>query len=288
MSELSESPEEIDEDLKLVLPYAIPIKEREHLVLTIRALRKIHRFERLYELYMDLPCRNLPENPNELVDKLKKFFSIKKVTELQYLGEYKRKLLKFYSFDRMPPSYFQLSLSKPQLPNTLQELKSATRKIFSCNPKNSTDFRNYVNILRKHYIFRKISRDYFKQKDRLPEKPEEVQTHLRYDFQISDKNLAKEFLAEIQDRFRFTIPLPKSYISMNLTDKPELPQDANEISQLNLTISISSPKILVETNREKEKSSLPLDTIEITSYLQNVPDEDKEPEWEILDNYISL
>ncbi|CAG8851353.1 11645_t:CDS:1, partial [Gigaspora margarita] len=86
MSELSERPEEIDEDLKLVLPYAIPIKEREHLVPTIRVLRKIYRFEKLYKSYIDLLCRNLPENPNELVDELKKFFLIKKISELQYLG----------------------------------------------------------------------------------------------------------------------------------------------------------------------------------------------------------
>ncbi|CAG8851333.1 7142_t:CDS:1, partial [Gigaspora margarita] len=40
--ELLESLEEIEKDLKLVLPYAIPIKEGEHLVPTIRALRKIY------------------------------------------------------------------------------------------------------------------------------------------------------------------------------------------------------------------------------------------------------
>ncbi|CAG8778026.1 24633_t:CDS:2, partial [Gigaspora margarita] len=106
MLKLPKRPEDIDKDLKLVLPNAILIKERKHLVLTIRALRKIHRFEKLHESYMDLPCKDLPENPNELIDELKKFFLIKKVTKLQYLREYRRKLLKFYSFEKMPPSYF--------------------------------------------------------------------------------------------------------------------------------------------------------------------------------------
>ncbi|CAG8816454.1 42704_t:CDS:2, partial [Gigaspora margarita] len=87
MSELSERPEKIDEDLKLVLLYTILIKEKEHLVPTIRELRKIHRCKRLYESYMDLPCRDLLENPNKLVNELKKFFLIKKVYKYEEMND---------------------------------------------------------------------------------------------------------------------------------------------------------------------------------------------------------
>ncbi|CAG8829725.1 1227_t:CDS:2, partial [Gigaspora margarita] len=131
----------------------------------------------------------------------------------------------------------------PQLTNTPQELNSAIQEMFLCNPKDSTDFRNY-----------------------------EVQKYLSYDFSIRNKNLANKFLVEIQDKFRFTIPLPKSYMSINLTDKLELPQDANKISQMNLTIPIN---IQIKENKKEEKPSLLLDTTEITSYLQNIPEENK-------------
>ncbi|CAG8819815.1 1752_t:CDS:1, partial [Gigaspora margarita] len=43
-----------------------------------------------------------------------------------------------------------------------------------------------------------------------------------------EQKSSKEILAEIQDRFRFIISLPKSYISINPTDKLELLQDTSD------------------------------------------------------------
>ena len=37
---------------------------------------------------------------------------------------------------------------------------------------------------------------------------------------------------------------------INLTNKPQLPTDPNLITELNLTLPITSPKILVETARQ--------------------------------------
>ncbi|CAG8808410.1 30226_t:CDS:2, partial [Gigaspora margarita] len=91
--------------------------------------------------------KGTPKNPNELVDELKKFFLIKKVTELQYLEKYRKKLLKFYSFERMLPSYFQLLLSKLQLSNTLQKLNSAIREMFPCNPKDKNEKEEKSSLL---------------------------------------------------------------------------------------------------------------------------------------------
>ncbi|KAF0527644.1 hypothetical protein F8M41_013535 [Gigaspora margarita] len=153
----------------------------------------------------------------------------------------------------MLPSYFQLLPPKPYLPVISQELNLATRQLFFCDSKDSTDFRHHINILRKHYMFRRILRDYFKQKLRLPEKPEDIHMSQKDEFPISNKNIAKQFIAEIQEKFRFTILLFKKYMNINSTDKPELSQDVNEISQMHLTIPIISPKILVETARELRK-----------------------------------
>ena len=58
-------------------------------------------------------------------------------------------------------------------------------------------------------------------------------------------------------------------MTVNPTDKPDLPDDISKISQLNLTIPIRSSKLLVETARELRKyyyfSQLPGSWIEIPS-----------------------
>ncbi|CAG8647499.1 26849_t:CDS:2, partial [Gigaspora margarita] len=50
----------------------------------------------------------------------------------------------------------------------------------------------------------------------------------------------------------------------------ELPERSKKIDE-----DLKLIDIQIKENREEKKSSLPLDTTEITSYLQNIPDEDK-------------
>ncbi|KAF0552561.1 hypothetical protein F8M41_021629 [Gigaspora margarita] len=230
MTNFSETLEQMDEGLRNMLLHPVPIEERQHLIPMIKALRKVHKFDKLYESYLDLPCRDLSDDPKDLADEVRDLFLIKNTSQLKYLVDYRRKLLKFYSFKRMLPSYFHLPPPKPHLPAILQGLNLATRQLFLCDPKNSMDFRYYINILRKHYMFRRIPSDYFKQKLRLPEKPENICINQKYKFLFSDKDIAKQFIAEIQKRFRFTIPLSKKYMDVNLTDKLELSQSVNKIS----------------------------------------------------------
>ncbi|CAG8789649.1 2842_t:CDS:1, partial [Dentiscutata erythropus] len=66
----------------------------------------------------------------------------------------------------------------------------------------------------------------------------------KFSFPINDVILAKEFIAAIQNKYQL---LPKTYILVNPTDKPELPQNADKVKLVNLTTPVTSPRVLVET-----------------------------------------
>ncbi|CAG8655926.1 7104_t:CDS:2 [Gigaspora margarita] len=68
MTDLPEILEQIDKGLRNVLPYPVPIEERQHLLLMIKALRKIYKFDKLHESYLDLSCRDLSDYPKNLTD----------------------------------------------------------------------------------------------------------------------------------------------------------------------------------------------------------------------------
>ncbi|CAG8840313.1 6012_t:CDS:2, partial [Gigaspora margarita] len=57
---------------------------------------------------------------------------------------------------------------------------------------------------------------------------------------------AKEFLNEIRDKYRIAIPLPPVYMTVNSMEKPELPENPDDISELHLIIPIKLAKLLVE------------------------------------------
>jgi hypothetical protein len=216
----------------------------------VLALYKIYTFDQLNDSYFANPIIPLPNNPTDLNEETRAMFPITSRSELPYLAEYRQKLRKYYDFDRIPSNYFNLPPTREPLPSTPQNLNSAVRYLFPCNPKDSTDFKRYVNILREHYSFHKIPNDYFIQKKPLPKEPNQIKTSITYSFPITDYHLAKEFLAEIQDTYKFNIPLPLEYMTVNPTNKPQLPIDPILITELNLTLPITSPKILVETARQ--------------------------------------
>ncbi|CAG8765101.1 10694_t:CDS:1, partial [Gigaspora margarita] len=60
---------QIDKELRRALPYSVPIKERQYLLPMIKVLRKEHKFDRLHESYLDIPCRDLSDDSKDLTDK---------------------------------------------------------------------------------------------------------------------------------------------------------------------------------------------------------------------------
>src|SRR6185437_4070941 len=95
------------------------------------------------------------------------------------------------------------------LPTTPQELNSAT---LPCDPKNNTEFRSLVAILREYYFFKRISKDFFITKDKLPANPALVKVKQHYNFPIEDINRSKAFIAEIESKYRYTISLLIHYM----------------------------------------------------------------------------
>jgi len=137
---------------------------------------------------------------------------------------------------------------KVALPLTPQELRPDLAKLFPFAPKDGDDFRDHVEKLRKYYAFVRLPNDYIKAKMLLPKDPEKVVTQKVYKFPIESTEELTEFIAEIESRYRYPVPLPSKYSELNPTDKPELPHDHTQIS-VNLTIPITTPKRLVETAR---------------------------------------
>ncbi|CAG8511150.1 2629_t:CDS:1, partial [Dentiscutata heterogama] len=80
--------------------------------------------------------------------------------------------------------------------------------------------------------------------------PENIQTNQQYIFPINNTNIAKSFLDKIQGTYSFNISLPPEYISVNPTNKPILLVNPKNITKMNLTIPINTPKQLVNIARE--------------------------------------
>ena len=134
------------------------------------------------------------------------------------------------------------------LPLTPQELRPELAELFPFTPKDADDFRDHVKRLRKYYVFVRLPNDYIKAKLLLSRDPVKVVTQKVYKFPIESKEKLTEFIAEIESRYRYPVPLPSEYSKLNPTNKPELPHDHTQIS-INLIIPITTPKRLVETIR---------------------------------------
>ena len=250
LSPLPASPNEIPKEIMNLMPFSLPITDRKLTRATVLGLRKVFRFGKLPNNYFENPLEELPDNPEQLRAEVKDLFPITDRSRLPFLAEYRKKLMKFYDVERMPSLYFNLPPAKPKLPSTPQELNSAIRAWFPCNPVDDTDFRHYIEILREHYSFRRVPTDYFIQKKPLPVDPIQVKVEGTYSFPITDTSKAKEFLAEIHANYKYTIPLPIQYMTANPTEKPNLPEEHENVTLVNITVPITSPKQLVDTARD--------------------------------------
>ena len=244
---LPESPANIPEDIKSMLPFKLPIEDRTETRSIVAALRKIYTFESLPDAYFEWALVPIPLDYKDLHPSLPKFFPIRYERQLKNLGYYRSQLKQYYIFERIPPNYFDLPPPKPPLPSTPQELDHRIRNMFPFTPNDTEDFKRHVEILRSYYKFKRIPNDFITPKSRLPDDPKKIKTNLAYDFPIADKDLAKHFISEIQNRYIIPIPMPEKYMVVNHSDKPLLPSDPSEVSLVNLTIPIRSQAVLLDT-----------------------------------------
>ncbi|CAG8799914.1 29950_t:CDS:1 [Gigaspora margarita] len=114
---------------------------------------------------------------------------------------------------------------------------------------SSWDFSDMVGMLREKYEFRQLPNDYMLARPFVPNNPAKMKTNLIYTYPITNKQLAITFLTEIKCRYKFRLPLPRSIMMVNPTNKPELPRKVEDIHDFSITIPITSLKQLVDTAR---------------------------------------
>lgn len=184
LTPLPEQSQSISAEIKIALPFAIPLENRNNTCTMALALQKIFKFDQLLAAYFVNMLSTLPEEIENLHLAVKDLFPITEYEELTYLGKYWQKFCNYYIFDRIPEHYFALPAPKKKLPNTLQALNSALRHLFPYFPKDSVELRHLQTTLCEHYSFCRLPNDYFKQKDKLSADPKIVKTSQTYSFPI--------------------------------------------------------------------------------------------------------
>src|SRR5260364_338565 len=236
-----------------LIPFQLPITDRRYTRQSVRALRKIFSFQQLPEAYFANSRTPLPEHPNDLNDSTRELFPITDPLELRDLSQYVWLLRKYYTFERVPPTYFDVPEPKPPLPATPQALDSEIGHLFPFLPKDATDFRRHIDILKEYYTFKRIPNDYIRTKRKLPSAPSDLKLRNSYNFPIDNQQILREFIAEAaQDHF---IPelLPIAYTNLNHTNKPVLPWDHKKLNNVKIKLPITSPKDLVTAARKLRK-----------------------------------
>ena len=220
---LPNSPSEIDTKVLEIIPFALPLQNRQHLRAAVSALRKIFSFDKLPDTYYTETRTPLPQEPSLLNIAVKELFPLTEQKQLRSLSVYCRRLREFYIFHRLPETYFDLPQPKPPLPCTPQELNNRVKGSFPFKPKDSEDFKHHIALLRNYYSFSQLPNDYIINKKRLPLSPDQIQTENSYTFPIQDLDTANQFIREIADYYSFYLLLSKEYMTVNITGKPELP-----------------------------------------------------------------
>ncbi|CAG8842934.1 20479_t:CDS:1, partial [Racocetra persica] len=140
--------------------------------------------------------------------------------------------------------------------------------IFSIDPSlKETNIRDIAEILRKYYKFRSIPNDFFVQKPALLQDPNKLKLHTQYTYPITNDKIARKFFNEAKAKYKINFPINQAILTANPTNKPRLSLNPTEIKEFNITIPITSFRILVETAKLLRKEyyfeHIPLNWINI-------------------------
>jgi len=241
--ELPQHYTEIHADLISAIPFDLPIENRQTLGSKVKALRLIFKFVSLPENYISDKRQPLPADYRQLHETVRKNFPIRDREDLKDLPTYRATLQKYYIFNRIPDTYFDLPPSKPPLPLTPQDLTPRLREKFPFLPLNEEDFKEHIRLLRIDYNFKRLPNDYLLPRKRLPNNP----TDLRwkdFSFPMTTKEAVNEFFKLIPKYYNIPTPLPLAYANFNYTTLPSLPLVATEVEKVNLTTPITTRKQL--------------------------------------------
>ena len=167
----------------------------------------------------------MPLNPADLNTETRKFFPITDRRDLRNVLFYKRILADYYRCKgKLPEEYFRLLKKKKPLSLTLQELSWKYKEMFPIDlSRTNLSIKDISEKLKEDYYFKMIPNDYFVQKPRLPMDTKRIVTKTSYIYPIESKEEAQKFIEEIKTKYSYNIPLPPNIMTVNPTEKPDLP-----------------------------------------------------------------
>jgi hypothetical protein len=90
-------------------------------------------------------------------------------------------------------------------------------------------------------------------KRRLPEDLSQLSLPEQIKFPIENMNDIQQFFQTVPTYYQLPDPLPVKYANFNYTEKQDLPQDFNQVTKVNLTLPIMTPKELTIAARALKK-----------------------------------
>ncbi|RIB23566.1 hypothetical protein C2G38_2032637 [Gigaspora rosea] len=203
---LPEKPENILENVRELLLFEIPIKNKDNLRAILAALRKVYTLAQLSDKYFT-KLELLPENSWKVCEEVKGLFSIIERKDLRKVYGYIQQQAEFYKQkEDLPESYFRLLEKKKPLLLMPQELDRKYKEMFPIDlARFNKSIKEISDILRKTYFFKFIPNDFLIQKPRLPRDVKKIITQSKYSFLIEDKEEAVAFIKEISARYNSTI-----------------------------------------------------------------------------------
>ena len=108
LQDFPNNPEQICREIKEILPFQLPLKDKRQTGSIARTLRYIFKFTNLPDSYFDDNRLPLPNTPWGLHESIRDLFPITTHLELKNLTRYKAKLQTLYIFKRIPDTYFDL------------------------------------------------------------------------------------------------------------------------------------------------------------------------------------
>ncbi|CAG8698782.1 106_t:CDS:2, partial [Ambispora leptoticha] len=165
---------------------------------------------------------SLPTNIANLYPAVRDLFPITDRKCLRELGYYKRQLSLYYECTKISPHFFELPPPKARLPLAYQDLSPKYRRHFPIDPNNIHDnTQKILEKLREEYTFKNLPNNYYQQE-------------------------AIDFIDDISSIYKFNQPLSPEIMTVNPTEKPDLPNDPQLITKYSILTPITSTKTLTE------------------------------------------
>ncbi|CAG8826582.1 10862_t:CDS:1, partial [Gigaspora rosea] len=152
------------EEMKHLLPFELSIQDRRQTGRIVVALYQVFRFTRLPEAYFANQLQKLPDHPEELLEQFHRLFPITERGDLRDILEYCSQLQQYYTFDKLPETYFNALPKNLQLLAMPQELKEQLRNLFPCKSTDAEAFKTFIDLLREHYSFTRVPKTFFVEK----------------------------------------------------------------------------------------------------------------------------